>query len=96
MSRLWVFLERVVFKTENFQTFHSKDCIDGLQSIKFIGFQIEHSEVFNFMDSELVVKFGDVVVGEIEFDEIEAFGEKIELRILELIARKNKDFKFFR
>jgi hypothetical protein len=48
------------------------------------------------MDSELVVKFGDVVVGEIEFDEIEAFGEKIELRILELIARKNKDFKFFR
>jgi hypothetical protein len=94
MSGLWIFLQRIVFEAENFQTFHSEDGIDGLQSMQFIGFQIEHSEVLDFMDGKLFVKFGDVIVGEVELDEVKAFGEKVKLRILELIARKYEDFKF--
>jgi hypothetical protein len=36
----------------------------------------------------------NVVVGKVKLDKVDAFGYEIELRVLELIAGKNQDFKF--
>ena len=72
-----ILLQRVLLVTKNLQTFHPQNRLNSFQSVQLIGLQIEHTQIDNFTNSELFMEFGDMVVGKIQFYQIDAFREEI-------------------
>lgn len=87
-------LHRIVVVGQIGQHWTLEDGLDGFDASQLIVMQLQHFQLIQILEAGPVGQPGDVVVGEVQSDQVDAFREELKLLVEKLVACQHQDFQF--